>query len=114
MRASGAAVTLAMVVLLMGSGAAHAVVYTISITDQRIVPSVITATLNEKVQLRVLNNGTKTHNFILPSFYIFTPNLPAHKGTTVEFVPNKKGAYPYYSDTGGAPEPGLDGVIRIN
>ncbi len=113
MRAMVASAVAAAAFCLAG-GVTHAVSYSVSITDQGMTPSVITSTVNEKVHITIRNNGTKTHNFVLPSFYIFTPNLPAHQGTTVEFTPDKKGAFPFYSDTGGAPEPGISGVLRVN
>ncbi len=87
--------------------------YTISITDERIVPNVIAVSANEKAHFTIHNYGKKTHNFVLPAFYIFTPNLSPQEGTTVEFVPEKKGMFSFYSDTGGKPEPGLSGTMQV-
>lgn len=85
----------------------------IRITDSGIVPATISGRIDEKIRLNIQNEGTKTHNFVLPSFYIFTPNLPPHQGTTVEFIPDKKGVFSYYSDAGGHPEPGLSGSFHV-
>ena len=108
---------LASATLVMGVGmaeiAAHAESYTVSITDERITPNVIAVTAHQKTHLTIHNYGKKTHNFVLPAFFIFTPNLPPQQGTTVEFVPEKKGTFSYYSDTGGAPEPGLSGMFQV-
>ncbi len=87
--------------------------YTISITDERMVPNVIKVTAKQKTHFTIHNYGKKTHNFVLPAFYIFTPNLSPQEGTTVEFVPEKKGSFTFFSDTGGQPEPGLSGTIQV-
>lgn len=92
---------------------AHAENYRIVITDHSFSPARITGRLNEPVTITIVNQGTKTHNFVLPAFYIFTANLPAKHTTNVGFSPDKAGSYPFFSDTGGAKEPGLEGHIDV-
>lgn len=87
--------------------------YRIVITDHAFNPARITGHLNEPVTITIVNAGTKTHNFILPAFYIFTANLPAHHTTNVGFSPDKAGSYPFFSDTGGSKEKGLAGTIDV-
>lgn len=98
---------------LLNSQAAHAESYRIVVNDHAFSPAHITAHLNQPVTITIVNKGTKTHNFILPAFYIFTANLPAKKTTNVGFSPDKKGSYPFFSDTGGSKEPGLSGEIEV-
>lgn len=108
-----AVATIGFGVFLSGGTTIQASSYTISITDDRIIPNAITVAANQKTHLTIHNVGRKTHNFVIPDFYIFTPNLRSQQGTTVEFVPEKKGAFTYYSDAGGVPEPGLSGTFRV-
>ena len=100
-------------VFLSGGTTIQASSYTISITDERIIPNAITVAASQKTHLIIHNFGRKTHNFVIPDFYIFTPNLRPQQGTTVEFVPEKKGNFTYYSDTGGKPESGLVGTFQV-
>ncbi|MCL6515485.1 cupredoxin domain-containing protein [Alicyclobacillus sp.] len=85
----------------------------VTLRDTGIEPSSITATYNQPVHLTVVNAGTRTHNLVIPDFYIFTPNLAPGERTTATFTPDKRGSFPYYSDTGGRPEPGLRGTITV-
>lgn len=87
--------------------------YRITITDAEFQPSKIYARVDQRVHITVYNGGTKIHNFILPAFYIFTANLAAKEKTTMEFVPDKRGRYPFFSDAGGEKEPGLLGEIDV-
>ncbi len=92
---------------------AHAQALHIEITDQGFSPTVISGSLNAPVRIDIHNGGSKRHNFILPAFYIYTPNLAANASTWVEFTPDKRGTYGFFSDTGGKPEPGLAGHIFV-
>lgn len=85
----------------------------IEITDHGFSPTVISGDLDAPVRINIHNGGTKQHNFILPAFYIYTPNLAAKASTSVEFTPDKRGTYPFFSDAGGKPEPGLAGHIYV-
>jgi len=92
---------------------AQARVNEIIITDGAIEPSYMQGNKGQKLEIRVVNRGTKVHNFVLPDFYIFTQNLKPGESSSASFVPDKIGNYPYFSDAGGQPEPGLAGKLSI-
>ncbi len=90
-----------------------AATYQIAITDRLFTPKKIAGAIDQPVTITVYNKGTKIHNFILPAFYIYSPNLSVHHSTTVQFTPDKKGVFQFYSDAGGTKEPGLVGEIDV-
>lgn len=85
----------------------------VTLRDTGINPPQFTARLNQPVNLTIVNRGTKTHNLVIPDFYIFTPNLAPGERATASFTPDRRGRFPYYSDTGGRPEPGLRGTLTV-
>ncbi|MCL6444817.1 MAG: cupredoxin domain-containing protein [Alicyclobacillus sp.] len=101
------------VLFLSSWGTVHAATIQVTLTDTSIRPATMTVTKGETVNLNVVNRGGKTHNLVIPAFYIFTPNLPAGDSVSASFSPDKQGSFPYYSDTGGKPEPGLRGTIHV-
>ena len=99
--------------LLILPSAARAATYKMVITDRRFSPQQIEGRLNQTIRIVIRNQGSRTHNFVLPAFYIFSPDLPSKEGTSVEFTPDKKGTFPFFSDTGGQKEPGLSGELTV-
>ena len=91
-----------------------ATIRTVILRDSGIEPSMIAATKDEPVSLRVINRGKKIHNFVIPDFYIFTQNLSPGQSTSVGFSPEKVGSFRYYSDAPGAEEPGLTGQLQVH
>lgn len=85
----------------------------VTLRDGRITPGFMSARLNERVDLTVVNAGQRVHNLVIPDFYIFTPNLNPGEQVSVSFTPDKTGSFPYYSDTGGRPERGMQGTLRV-
>jgi hypothetical protein len=85
----------------------------VTLRDTGIDPPQFTGRLNQPVNLTIVNRGTKTHNLVIPDFYIFTPNLAPGGRTTASFTPDRRGTFPYYSDAGGRPEPGLRGTLTV-
>ena len=86
----------------------------ITIHDQGISPATFSAKQGELVQIDVVNQGTRTHNLVIPAFYIFTRNLNPGEDVQASFRPDKTGQFPYYSDTGGKPETGIRGTMTVN
>lgn len=93
---------------------AYAATYHIIITDRHFTPEKIVGQIDQPVTITVSNQGTKIHNFILPAFYIYSPNLSVHHTTTVQFTPDKKGVFDFFSDAGGKKEQGLLGKIDVH
>lgn len=89
------------------------VTVTITLHDQGISPSTFTAKKGELVQIDAVNSGTQVHNLVIPAFYIFTQNLQPGENVHASFRPDKTGRFPYYSDTGGKPEPSIKGTMTV-
>ncbi len=87
--------------------------YNVVISDHSFTPKILVARPDHVVRINIVNNGTKTHNFILPAFYIYTPNLLAKQSTWVQFTPDKTGKFPFYSDAEGDREAGLAGTMQV-
>src|SRR5579875_3977236 len=85
----------------------------VTLRDDGISPTQITATKGDTLKIHVTNQGKSVHNFVIPEMYIFTKNLAPGETTDVSFVPDKTGRFPYYSDTGGEPEPGIRGTLVV-
>lgn len=108
-----AALAAGIVVSAVYADTARAQTYRIEITDSGFRPSHITGTRDQKMRIEIHNAGSKTHNFELPAFYVFAPDLRVDERTSVEFTPDKTGTFPFFSDTGGSREPGLAGHIEV-
>lgn len=87
---------------------------TVTLHDTFVEPARISAKKGTPVSLRIVNAGGKTHNLVIPAFYIFTQNLRPGETATASFTPDKTGAYSYYSDTGGKPESGIQGTLVVS
>jgi plastocyanin len=87
--------------------------YEITLQDGGISPAAMSARLHETVQIHVTNQGSKSHNLVIKDFYIFTQDLKPSEDVSLSFAPDKKGTFQYYSDTGGKPEPGMRGQLRV-
>lgn len=85
----------------------------VSLHDGSISPTHIEAQKGAKLQITVHNVGKQVHNFVIPSFYVFTQNLSPGSQVNVSFAPAKTGAFRYYSDKAGKPEPGMEGVLTV-
>ncbi|WP_067619388.1 cupredoxin domain-containing protein [Alicyclobacillus acidiphilus] len=86
----------------------------VTLQDGRISPTHLTATKGVKVEISIQNKGAQIHNFVIPDFYIFTHNLQPGERTSVSFVPDKTGAFSFYSDRQGVPEPGMQGTMTVS
>jgi uncharacterized cupredoxin-like copper-binding protein len=75
--------------------------------------STITANLNEKVAVTIINIGTLDHDFVLPEFEVETNLLSPGQTQTVEFTPNKAGTFTYYCSIYGHREHGLEGKFIV-
>lgn len=88
--------------------------FAIKLHDNRITPKNFSVKKGDLVELEVTNQGSKQHNLVIPAFYIFTQNLQPGANVRASFRPDKTGSFPYYSDTGGKPEPGMAGTMTVS
>ena len=75
------------------------------------IPDVIEVKTGEKVKLHVRSSGD--HTFVINELGI-NIQTPAGKTTTVEFTPDKKGAFKYYCSIPGHREAGMEGTLVVN
>lgn len=85
----------------------------ITLSDSDITPNQFTVQKGQTVNMLIRNAGTRVHNFVLPDFYVFSPNLQPGATTTASFQPDKTGQFVYYSDKKGVPEPGIKGTLTV-
>ena len=79
----------------------------------RFLPDRIMVSRGEKTRIIISNEDAKSHNFILPAFYIFTSPILSRKKTYVEFIPDKTGVFPFCSDYSDDKERGMVGKIFV-
>jgi plastocyanin len=96
-----------------GVKTAYAQTFQVTLRDSSIVPSSMTGKVGRKITVNVRNAGTKVHNLVIPDFFIFTQNLKPGETVQASFTPDRSGTFPYYSDTGGKPEPGMRGTLVV-
>lgn len=85
----------------------------VTLTDSTLSPKTIQATKGQSVHIEIVNNGSKVHNFVVPKFYVFSPNIQPGGSADVRFTPDKTGVFQYYSDKNGVPEPGIQGTLHV-
>lgn len=83
------------------TASAHTKTMTVKLTDKGFEPSAITARTDEPIHLHVVNAGTKTHQFSIPHYHIFSQNIAPGTTDEVEFIPWEKGNYEMMSDPSG-------------
>jgi len=85
----------------------------VTVTDRGFEPARITARVGDRVKVHLRNAGTREHNLILPRYGVFPQNLAPGGETYIEFTASEAGAWPFFSDAPGSPEPGLAGELRV-
>ncbi len=105
--------SVALLTIFFPFSAAYAQTVQVTLRDGSIQPGTIQSTRGQEVHVLVQNRGLNVHNFVLPAFYVFTQNLQPGQRVDVRFTPDKTGAFQYYSDKSGVPEPGMFGTIQV-
>jgi plastocyanin domain-containing protein len=85
----------------------------ITLQDQGFVPGRVYAGVNKVVTLRIVNRGSKIHEFAIPYYYVFTRNLNPGDVTTVSFTPSTAGRFDMVSDPKGNDEPEFKGEFIV-
>ncbi|WAH35781.1 cupredoxin domain-containing protein [Alicyclobacillus dauci] len=91
----------------------HAQTIQVNLQDGSIRPAQIQAVKGKPLHIVVANRGQTVHNFVVPDFFVFSPNLQPGGTTDVRFTPDKTGSFRYYSDKKGIPEPGMEGQLVV-
>lgn len=98
----------------MSTTVVHAQTVLVTLMDSSIKPKTIQVNKNEPVHITIVNKGTRVHNFVIPKFYVFSPNIKPNGQVDVRFTPDKTGTFQYYSDKKGIPEKGIHGLLYVH
>ncbi len=85
----------------------------IVITDQGFVPSSTLAVMNRKINIHIVNTGTRIHQLSIPFFTIFTENLKPGSTSDVSFAPWVAGKFDIISDPSGTDTPEFRGQFVV-
>lgn len=84
-----------------------------AVTDRGFEPRMLTAPIGGPVKIHLRNTGKQPHNFMVPRFGIVTGDLAPGAENYIEFPASQKGDWPFFSDSPGQEEPGLDGILKV-
>ncbi|MGD8190830.1 cupredoxin domain-containing protein [Brevibacillus ginsengisoli] len=90
------------------SSAQHLVAQHLTITKYGFLPNQLTCDTGDTVTLTVTNTDTTTHYIDLSTLGVHTVILSAGESSTITFVANHQGIFPYHS----APDPQADNALR--
>lgn len=85
----------------------------IVITDHGFQPNHVLALLNQTITLRVVNSGSKVHQFSIPYYYIYSQDLKPGAKTTISFAPWTAGRFDMMSDPTGKDTPEFNGKFTV-
>jgi plastocyanin domain-containing protein len=85
----------------------------ITLKDGGFVPNRVFAAVDKAVTIRIINRGSKIHEFAIPYYYVFTRNLNPGDETTVSFTPSTAGRFDMVSDPKGNDEPEFKGEFIV-
>ncbi|MCL6517611.1 cupredoxin domain-containing protein [Alicyclobacillus sp.] len=86
----------------------------IRVTDDGFVPAAVIAMVDQPIHLHVVNRGSRTHQFSIPFYRIFSRNLPPGEATDIEFSPWTTGRYEMVSDPSGNFTPEFTGWFIVS
>lgn len=101
--------------LVAAPATVHASVRTVNvtITDTAFVPNHVVALVSQPIQIKVVNRGTKVHQFSIPYYRIFTSDLNPGASSTIQFSPWQVGRFKMISDPSGQEKAELSGQFFV-
>lgn len=74
----------------------------------------LTVTRGDIVQITVINGDPMLHDFTIDAFNVYSGELIEDgQTTTVEFVANQVGSFPYYCSVEGHRNAGMEGLLEV-
>ena len=106
---------LIVIVLLLSacSSAPQPLELTVTATDIAYDTSDISAKVNQKVNIKFVNEGVLEHNFIIDDFGVENL-LQSGENVAISFTPQQSGSYEFYCDVAGHLEAGMKGTLRVS
>jgi hypothetical protein len=77
------------------------------------VPSLVHGVLNQPLEIRVKNRGSRIHEFAIPDYRIYSANLAPGESSTISFAPWMAGDFTIMSDPSGENRPEFKGTLRV-
>ncbi len=85
----------------------------ISIMDDGFSPKQVVSAVNRQVQIEVYNKGSRTHQFSIPYYRIYTENIKPGGKESISFSPATTGQFQIMSDPSGKNLPEFSGTFVV-
>lgn len=86
---------------------------TVSAKEFAFTPSVLNLKKNERIRIKLTNDGGMTHNLVVDGMDVSTKNIGPGESDTVEFTPLESGTFAFFCSIGGHRGLGLEGKIIV-
>ena len=100
-------------VIFAAPARAQPVALVVELTEYNLSPDRIEVVLGEEVHIRLFNNGSQGHNFILEGYANYDPVINPGRQANVSFVADTAGTYAMYCDVAGHRQLGMEGTFVI-
>lgn len=86
----------------------------VELSEWRLTPTQIRVPPGEQVHIRLFNNGSIQHNFMIEDYANYDPLIPSGGQANVFFTAGTAGSFPMYCAVPGHRAMGMEGVFIIN
>ena len=100
-------------VIFAAPARAQSVDLVVELTEYNLSPGRIDVVLGEEVRIRLINNGSQGHSFILEGYANYDSIITPGRQTNVSFVADTAGTYPMYCNQAGHRQLGMEGTFVI-
>jgi len=100
-------------VMLAAPARAQPVSLTVELTEYSLSPNGIEVALGEEIQIRVINNGSIGHTFVIETYANYDTNITPGGQTNVFFTADAAGTYAMYCVLQGHRTLGMEGTFTI-
>ncbi len=103
-----------MVVVACGPAAPESTAIQVAMGDDfRFQPALITAKVNQPVELEITSTGALEHNFVSEGLGVTSSNVQGGQSETLTFTPGTAGEFEFYCTIAGHREAGMVGTIVV-
>jgi uncharacterized cupredoxin-like copper-binding protein len=92
---------------------AQPVALVVELTEYALSPDRLEVVLGEEVRIRLINNGTVGHNFILQDYANYDPVIAPGRSANVSFIADRVGTYSMSCGIPGHRALGMEGTFVI-
>ncbi|MBI4127270.1 S-layer homology domain-containing protein [Candidatus Peregrinibacteria bacterium] len=87
--------------------------FTVTATDFKLTPSVLSAEFGQEIMVTFTNNGQANHNFVISELGVTSETIAPGASTSVTFTPGKSGTFTYICSISGHNEAGMHGTLKV-